>query len=101
MTITVVQIIGHLRAVMYKLGLTDYFIIQNVPKLRSYKRFKHSFDCEQYVVTNLKKYERSILCQFRCSILPTRLEDISVKPQNRDYVDFVIRNPLRMRYIFC
>ena len=88
-----------IREVMFKLGLTDYFInkssvdmsyvkllitdyygnvwsrdIQNVPKLRSYKRFKHLFGCEQYVVNNLKKYERSILCQFRCGILPIRIE---------------------------
>ena len=45
-----------------------------MPKLRSYKRFKHSFCCEQYVVTNLKKYEPSILCQFRCGILSIRIE---------------------------
>ena len=60
--------------------MTDYYGnawsrgIQNVPKLRSYKLFKDSFNCEQYVSTNLKKNERSILCQFRCGILPIRIE---------------------------
>ena len=60
--------------------ITDYYSnvwsrdIQTVPKLRSYILFKHTFKCEQYVVTNLKKNERSILCQFRCGILPIIIE---------------------------
>lgn len=48
--------------------------IQTVPKLRTYKLFKQAFRCEEYVQMNLNKHERSVLCQFRCGILPLRLE---------------------------
>lgn len=46
----------------------------NMPKLRTYRIFKTDFKCEDYVRLNLTKYERSLLCQFRCGILPLRIE---------------------------
>ena len=43
-------------------------------KLRTYRQFKTSFQKEQYLTLNLKKYERSLLCQLRFGILPLRIE---------------------------
>ena len=43
-------------------------------KLRTYRTFKHSWQKEQYLVLNLRKNERSLLCQFRFGILPLRIE---------------------------
>jgi hypothetical protein len=48
--------------------------IQNVPKLRTYRLFKNNCECEDYVTLNLKRNERAILSQFRCGILPLRIE---------------------------
>ncbi len=48
--------------------------LQNTPKLRTYKTFKQNLRCEEYVQTNLSKYERSLFCQFRIGILPLRIE---------------------------
>jgi hypothetical protein len=48
--------------------------IQTVPKLRTYRLYKTEFGCEEYVKLNLRKYERSLLSQFRCGILPLRVE---------------------------
>jgi hypothetical protein len=48
--------------------------VQNTPKLRTYKLFKCNFNTEDYVLFNLSKYERSIIAQFRCGILPLRVE---------------------------
>ncbi|CAC5400852.1 unnamed protein product [Mytilus coruscus] len=48
--------------------------IQQVPKLRTYITFKSAFNQEQYVKINLSKVERSHLAQFRCGILPLRIE---------------------------
>jgi hypothetical protein len=42
--------------------------------LRTYRTFKSSFSTESYVELNLKRSERSVIAQFRCSILPLRLE---------------------------
>lgn len=47
---------------------------RNVPKLRTYNLFKHSFKTEEYVTLNLKRNERSIMAQFRCGVLPLRVE---------------------------
>ena len=51
-----------------------YTSVQNSPKLRTYKLFKTNFKTEQYIVLNLEKNERSMLAQFRCGILPLRVE---------------------------
>ena len=48
--------------------------IQNVSKLRTYVTFKNDFVLEQYVLLNLDKQERSKVAQFRCGILPLRVE---------------------------
>ena len=48
--------------------------IQTVAKLRTYRMFKTEFKCENYITLNLRKNERSALCQFRCGILPLRIE---------------------------
>ena len=48
--------------------------IQHVPKLRTYRLFKSTFKTEEYIELNLKKNERSMLCQLRMGILPLRVE---------------------------
>ena len=48
--------------------------VENTPKLRTYKLFKESFKTEQYVNINMSKHERSMMAQFRCGILPLRIE---------------------------
>ena len=48
--------------------------VQTLPKLRTYRTFKNTFKCEDYVMMDLKKHERSIFAQFRCGILPLRIE---------------------------
>ena len=48
--------------------------LQTIPKLRTYIKIKSEFKNEHYTLLNLKKYERSLLAQFRCGILPLRIE---------------------------
>ncbi len=48
--------------------------INNKPKLRTYVTFKHQYEREKYVEMNLSRSERSYLAQFRCGILPIRIE---------------------------
>ena len=48
--------------------------ISNIPKLRTYALFKTAFGRENYVVLDMPKQLRSILAQFRCGILPLRIE---------------------------
>ena len=48
--------------------------VDSSPKLRTYKLFKESFGAEKYLLINCDKYERSLLAQFRCGILPIRVE---------------------------
>ena len=48
--------------------------VQSSPKLRTYKLFKNTFETENYLKLNLTKHERSMLSQFRCGILPLRIE---------------------------
>ena len=47
---------------------------QNVPKLRTYLQFKQSFKTEKYLTMNLTRSERSVMAQFRCGVLPLRIE---------------------------
>ena len=57
-----------------------------VPKLRTYITFKTSYTVDKYVLINLNRIERSILAQFRCGILPLRIETgryIGEKPEER------------------
>ena len=46
-----------------------YTNLLKFPKLRTYRTFKTSFSTESYVKLNLKRSERSVMAQFRCSIL--------------------------------
>ena len=46
----------------------------NVPKLRSYIKFKTCFKTEKYLTLNLNRNERSVMAQFRCGVLPLRVE---------------------------
>ena len=48
--------------------------IKQTPKLRTYVTFKTEFNTEEYIKMNLQRNERSILAQFRCGILPIRIE---------------------------
>ena len=48
--------------------------LQNVPKLRTYQTVKNNFQTEKYVTLDIPKYYRSILAQFRCGVLPIRIE---------------------------
>ena len=48
--------------------------VNNMDKLRTYANFKWSFGVEKYVKTLLSKSHRSFLAQFRCGILPIRIE---------------------------
>ncbi|XP_048743557.2 uncharacterized protein LOC125656974 [Ostrea edulis] len=45
-----------------------------VPKLRTYVSIKSTFGRENYVTLDMPKYFRSIMSQFRCGILPLRIE---------------------------
>ena len=58
----------------------------SVPKLRSYVTYKTTYCPEKYVTLNLKRKERSLLAQFRCGILPLRIETgryVGEKPAER------------------
>ena len=75
-----------------KTGLHDMYAsewsqkILITPKLRTYVTFKNSYAVEKYVLINLNRHERSILSQFRCGILPLRIETgryIGEKPEER------------------
>ena len=60
--------------------------VRNTPKLRTYMKFKTSYQTENYVKINMQRNERSILAQFRCGILPLRIETgrfVGEKPEER------------------
>ena len=44
------------------------------PKLRTYCKFKETFQTEQYVKFNLNRRERSLTAQYRLGILPIHVE---------------------------
>lgn len=48
--------------------------INQLPKLRLYKGVKTNFKTENYLEMNISKSQRFILAQFRCGILPIRIE---------------------------
>ena len=43
-------------------------------KLRYYNLYKYDKDVESYLKLNISRYQRSILAQFRCGILPLQIE---------------------------
>lgn len=48
--------------------------LRSVSKLRTYRSFKSDFNLEKYVTMDIPKPHRSILAQFRCGVLPIRIE---------------------------
>ena len=68
----------------YKSQMSTKYILQTlilynskytiITKLRTYNSFKTSFGRENYVALGMCKHLRSILAQFRCGILPLRIE---------------------------
>ena len=84
----------YVRTVMGHIGLIDYFTdraatnlcaaktliceyysgiwksdVAHIPKLRTYCLFKSAFQCNDYLMLDLRKCKRSILCQFRTGVL--------------------------------
>jgi hypothetical protein len=60
--------------------------VKNVSKLRNYVTFKTEFEQKHYIKLNLEKNEWSYLAQFRCGILPIRIETgryIGERPEDR------------------
>ena len=56
------------------------------PKLRTYKLIKKDYKPEQYLMSNLYKYERSLLAQLRIGILPLHIETgryVNLRPEER------------------
>ena len=43
-------------------------------KLRTYSLFKNEIKTEEYILSNIPKYKRSLLCQPRIGILPLEIE---------------------------
>ena len=48
--------------------------MQTVSKLRTYRTFKTRYETEHYLQVNIMKTERSHLAQFRCAVLPLKIE---------------------------
>jgi len=48
--------------------------VQSKPKLRTYALYKHEFVVENYVYSNISKFNRSLVAQFRSGILPLHIE---------------------------
>ena len=73
------------------------------PKLRTYRTFKATFATENYVIKNISRRKRSLLCQLRIGILPLRIEtgrfrNLPVKNGFVRYAEMVIS---KMRNILC
>ena len=43
-------------------------------KLRTYSLFKNEIKTEDYILSNISKFKRSLLCQLRIGILPLEIE---------------------------
>ncbi len=50
------------------------YIVNNKPKLRTYKEFKTHYQTEQYVISFMSRKHRSYFAQLRCGILPLQIE---------------------------
>ena len=48
--------------------------LQTVSKLRTYREFKSEYTTEKYLLANVTKPAKSHFAQFRCGILPLRVE---------------------------
>ena len=51
-----------------------YLSLPKKPKLRTYILFKEKFETEWYVQHSLSRKARSLLAQFRCGVLPLKIE---------------------------
>jgi hypothetical protein len=54
--------------------MNGYKKVYRLPKLRLYKNIKRNFRTENYLCMNIPKFQRSLLAQLRCGILPIRIE---------------------------
>ncbi len=57
--------------VLYLLGIKIFF---NVDKLRTYVTFKQEYGTEQCVKVVTNRQHRAALSQFRCDVLPLKVE---------------------------
>ena len=48
--------------------------LNQLSKHRLYKNMKQNYNMENYLSMNISKSHRSLLAQFRCGILPIRIE---------------------------
>ena len=48
--------------------------LNHLPKLRLCTKIKQNYNMENYLSMNIPKSQRSLLAQFRCGILPVRIE---------------------------
>ena len=48
--------------------------VERKPKLCTYRQLKENAETEGYLLANLDKYKRSLICQFRLGILPLEVE---------------------------
>ena len=73
-------------------------------KLRTYRKFKHSFGAESYLELNIPYYKRKYFSILRAGCLPLGIETgrfaKPVIPLNQDYAYFVMRRQSRMKNIF-
>jgi hypothetical protein len=51
-----------------------YNDLSNKPKLRTYRKYKQTVGVEPYILQFMSRKSRSLLSQFRCGILPLRIE---------------------------
>ena len=93
---------------MVKSKLLQYYAdawpnkVSNTPKLRTYVQFKTAYHTEEYIKLNLNRSERYIIAQFRCGVLPLRIETgrfVGEKPEE-DYAPFVICECQKKIHIF-
>ena len=48
--------------------------LHQLPKLRLYKNIKQNYNMKKYLSMNIPKSHRSLLAQFKCGIIPIRIE---------------------------
>ena len=48
--------------------------VNEKPKLRSYRQFKHEICAEPYIKANLPKWKRVLVSHLRCGVLPLKIE---------------------------
>ena len=67
--------IGHVRDILFEQSKEVWENeLQTVSKLRTYCTFKDTYTTEPYLYKVHDRHHRSILAQFRCGILPLKVE---------------------------